>query len=87
MVGVTLGCTIAYQIGLAIAMRAKHIEISGVRAREEHLYQRANLNHLIGFAKGRGIKVTDNGGLQEFPLDVSPGGKSAGYNQRYGLAA
>jgi hypothetical protein len=51
--------SIAYMVSLAIASGADEIGIYGVdmKADEEYAYQRANLEYLIGLARGREIKV------------------------------
>lgn len=51
--------SIGYMLGLAIAEGAEEIGLYGVdmRSDEEHGYQKPNAEYLIGFAKGRGIKV------------------------------
>lgn len=49
----------AYMIALAISKNPQEIHIWGVRmaAEEEYWYQRENCSYLIGYARGKGIKV------------------------------
>jgi hypothetical protein len=75
--------SIAYAMSLAITEGAEKIGVYGVnmKAREEYAYQRPNMEYLIGFAEGRGIKV-------HIP-DASPLLKFSGfdgYAGRYGKA-
>lgn len=49
---------IGYMLAMAIYERAAHIGIWGVSAQEQYEEQRPNLDHLIGIAIGRGIRVT-----------------------------
>lgn len=54
-----LTSSVGYMIALAIYQNAKEIGIWGVDLNENrHNHQRANLEYLIGIAKGKGIKVT-----------------------------
>jgi hypothetical protein len=70
--------SIAYMVSLAIASGADEIGIYGVdmRASEEYAYQRANLEYLIGLARGKEIKV-------HVP-DVSPLMKFSGFDRYHG---
>jgi hypothetical protein len=62
-VGETCGAywesSIAYAVALAIHEGAEEIAVYGVdmTADEEYGYQKPNMEYLLGFAKGRGIKV------------------------------
>lgn len=49
--------SVAYMLALAIHEGAEEIGIYGVDANDDYGYQRPNLEYLIGFARGRGIKV------------------------------
>jgi hypothetical protein len=75
--------SIAYLLSLAIHRKAEEIALYGVdmRAEDEYFIQRPNLEYLIGFARGRGIKVhiPDTSPLCKFVSD--PG---ADYVERYG---
>lgn len=54
-----LTSSVAYMLALAILNDAEEIGIWGVDMNEdEYGHQRPNFEYLIGFAKGRGIKVT-----------------------------
>lgn len=69
--------SIAYMLALAIHEQAEEILLAGVTASDDYGYQRPNLEYLIGFARGRGIKVTTS--LCEF---VNPPDRE--YDGRYG---
>lgn len=72
-------CTPAYMLGMAIMEGVEDIIITGVTAREDRSIQRANLEYLIGFARGRGINVEvigDSDLLTFTPIEH--------YTQRYG---
>ena len=51
--------SVAFMLALAIHEGAEEIGIYGVemRAEDEYFYQRANLEYLIGLARGKGIAV------------------------------
>ena len=52
-------CSVDYMIALAIHLHADEIGLWGVNASDKgHLYQRAGIEHWLGIAKGKGIKVT-----------------------------
>jgi hypothetical protein len=70
--------SIAYMVSLAIASGVDEIGIYGVdmRASEEYAYQRANLEYLIGLARGKAIKV-------HVP-DASPLMKFSGFDGYHG---
>lgn len=78
--------SIAYMLALAIHEGAEEIGLWGVDMDigGEYEYQRANCEYLIGFARGRGIKVfiPDSSPLCTFksPPDVA-------YEKRYGCLA
>lgn len=75
--------SIAYMVSLAIHEGAEEIGLFGVDMDigSEYEYQRANAEYLIGFARGRGIKVRipDASPLLKF---VSP--SDCDYTGRYG---
>jgi hypothetical protein len=75
--------TIAYIVSLAIHEKAEEIALYGVdmRAEDEYFTQRPNMEYLIGFARGRGIKVhiPDTSPLCKFVSD-----SGADYVERYG---
>lgn len=52
-------CSFSYMLGLAIAEGVDRLELYGINltAAEEYVYQRANVEHLLGIAKGRGVDV------------------------------
>ena len=57
--GEYLTSSVAYMLALAIHKNASHIGIWGVEMNEDqYFHQRPNFEYLIGFAKGKGIKVT-----------------------------
>lgn len=70
--------SIAYMVALAIHEGAEEIGIWGVDmdAGEEYAYQRANMEYLIGLARGKGIKVTipDVSPLCKFQSNFAYGG-------------
>jgi hypothetical protein len=78
--------SIGYMLSLAIHEGAEEIAVYGIKmeARDEWGYQRPNCEYLIGFARGRGIKVhiPENSPLCKF-IQV-PGWAYAG---RYGKNA
>ncbi len=51
--------SLAYALALAIHEQAEEIGLYGIdmKASEEYAYQRANMEYLIGLARGKGIKV------------------------------
>lgn len=51
------GSSLSYALALAIHEGAEDIGLWGVDAADEYRFQRENLLYLIGFARGRGIKV------------------------------
>lgn len=73
--------SISYALALAIHEGAAEIGIYGVamEAGSEYAHQRANLLYLIGFARGKGIKVHVP---KESPLFKHSG--DSGYKGRYG---
>jgi len=81
--------SISYMIALAIAEKVKKIAIYGVDmvASDEWFHQRANMEYLIGYARGSGIKVLlpDKCPLTKFQ-DQSDnyGAASVTYSDRYG---
>lgn len=52
--------SIAYAMALAIHSQAEEIAIYGVdmKGDDEYGYQKPNMEYLVGFARGKGIKVT-----------------------------
>lgn len=81
-IGDYFSSSISYMIGLAIIEGAKEISLYGVDASDygAYGYQRPNLEYLIGFARGSGIKVNilDDCPLCKYePSDVN-------YPERYG---
>lgn len=57
--GKYLTSSVAYMLALAIHKEPKEIGIWGVEMNEDkYHYQRPNLEYLIGYAKGKGIKIT-----------------------------
>jgi len=81
VVGDYFESSVAYMMGLAIYMNAEEISLRGIdmKADEEWGYQKPNMEYLIGFARGRGIKVhvRDDSPLLKFSgFD--------GYDKRYG---
>ena len=50
--------SLGYMLALAIHEGAEEIGIWGVDMTDGYGYQRPNMEYLIGFARGRGIKVT-----------------------------
>jgi hypothetical protein len=83
VVGDYLASSIAYAVALAICEGAEEIGLWGVdmKAADEYFEQRPNLEYLIGFARGRGIKVhiPDSSPLCKFAMP--------GFAGRYGLRA
>ena len=84
-VGDYFGSSPAYMVALAICERAEEIGLWGVDIGEKYDHQRPNLEYLIGFARGRGIKVTVAGGsLLTLRKHDSIGRLSVIYPRRYG---
>ena len=85
LVGDYYGSSIAYMIALAIYLDYSEIGLWGVELSNDYDHQRPNLEYLLGFAKGRGIKVNVSGGrlLSRRKTDVY---QKLGvlYPQRYG---
>lgn len=73
--------SIAYLLALAIHEGAEEIGIYGVamESGEEHGYQRPNVEYLVGFARGKGIKVhiPEQSPICKF-------GRQFGYTKGYG---
>ncbi len=82
LMGEYLESSVAYMVALAIYEGAEEISIHGVdmKSYEEHGYQKPNMEYLIGFARGRGIKVHVR---DDSPLLKHSG--FAGYKTRYGF--
>jgi hypothetical protein len=82
-VGDYLSSSIAYLMTLAIHERAEEISIHGVHMESsgEWHTQRPNMEYLIGFARGRGIKVHI---APESPLCRFVSDTGASYVGRYG---
>jgi hypothetical protein len=82
-VGDYLSSSIAYLMTLAIHERAEEISIHGVHMESsgEWHTQRPNMEYLIGFARGRGIKVHI---APESPLCKFVSDTGASYAGRYG---
>lgn len=81
--------SIAYMLGLAIAEGIPNITILGVNMRdaEEYLYQKPNLEFLIGVASGLGaqINIDERSGLCQFnPKGIKFGKEYVTYKERYG---
>ena len=80
--------SIAYMMAHAIMARPARIDIAGVALRdtEEYAYQRPNMEHLIGYAEGMGIKVEILGDscLKEFCPNILFLDELQTYKERYG---
>lgn len=55
-------CSICYMIGLAILKELPSVDIFGVSGEEDYSHQKPAIEHMIGVARGRGMKVTVHGG-------------------------
>lgn len=79
-----LNSSIAYAFALAIHEGAEEISLYGVdmKGEDEYGYQKPNMEYLIGFARGKGIKVTipDESPLCKFEKS----GVMSTYHKRYG---
>lgn len=77
--------SIGFMVALAIHEEADEIGVWGVdmKAEDEYFYQRANLEYLIGLARGKGIKVhiPESSPVCKFQSDPS-----FEYGGRYGKA-
>ena len=56
LVGDYFDCSISYMIGLAI-LRGRDFRLLGVDLWDEYQFERPNVEYLIGFARGRGLRV------------------------------
>ena len=74
--------SVAFMMALAIYEGAEEISLHGVdmKSDEEYGYQKPNMEYMIGFARGRGIKVhvRDDSPLLKFS-------HFEGYTDRYGI--
>ena len=57
IVGDYFTCSISYMLAFAIYHKIDDIELHGVTGTEGYAEQRANIEYIIGIAKGRGYKV------------------------------
>ena len=58
MVGDYFESSLSYMVALAIFEGAEEIGLWGVTMSDDYWLQRPNMEYLLGFAKGRGIKVS-----------------------------
>jgi len=73
--------SMAYCMALAIHEGAKEIALYGIDMTDDYGYQRPNMEYLIGFARGRGIKVHIP---QQSPLCKHANPADRDYAGRYG---
>ncbi len=72
-VGDYFACSISYMLGLAIHRNIRDIVLVGVTGAENYASQRASIEYLIGFARGKGLSVEILGNTELFT------GKRYGY--------
>lgn len=58
LTGDYFGSSVAYMLALAIYEEAEEIGIWGVELNDDYDHQRPGLEYMIGFARGRGVKVS-----------------------------
>lgn len=73
--------SIAYMLSLAIHEGAEEIGLYGIDMTDDYGYQKPNCEYLIGFARGRGIKVHIP---EQSPLCKHVGPPDRDYDGRYG---
>jgi len=74
-VGDYLECSISYALAYAILLRVQEIDLFGVSGDDGYASQRPNIEYLIGYARGVGLKVNvqDTSKLLKSAFDVRYG--------------